>query len=147
MTDSTDLESAFDYYWRVAASAEGVEAPELVAQWRLGRWPFDRAAVGAPVLFELDGGSRGRPLTCQDCGARVRAPMANGSRGSVVSQPLGHATHDGMTRDRRKGNDAALAGYFVFRFTAEMLDSDPVGVLCPIIRLVIRLKSAGQSAG
>ena len=105
----SDLEAAFDTYWRVLGG------PDLEREYRFDaehRSRFDRAHPLARVAIEIDGGTH------------------NGGR---------HVTGDGFTRDCEKFNRAAFDGWLVFRLTSDMLRNDPAEHLRQIIAKIEEL--------
>lgn len=85
-----------------------IGGPELVPEYQFipaRRWRFDFADVLAMVAIELEGGT-----------------WRNGRH----NRPAGFAA------DCEKYNAATLAGWQVFRLTADMLRDDPAGHLIPI---------------
>lgn len=102
----SDLEAAFDTYWRT------LDGPQLAGEYRFDdarRWRFDRAHVAARVAIELDGGTH------------------NGGR---------HVRGDGFTRDCEKLNAATAQGWAVFRLTSDMLRDAPAQHLEQIIATI-----------
>lgn len=103
----TDLEAAFDTYWRILGG------PDLEAEFRFARpsrnWRFDRAHVLAHVAVELDGGTH-----------------SNGR----------HVRGDGYAKDCEKLNAAAAQGWAVFRLTTDMLRDAPAQHIAPIIATI-----------
>lgn len=102
----SDLEAAFDTYWRILAG------PDLEAEYRFDmarRWRMDRAHKLARVAVELDGGTH--------IGGR-------------------HVRGSGYTADCEKLNAAAAQGWIVFRLTPDMLRDDPVQHIAPIIATI-----------
>jgi hypothetical protein len=88
---SSALEKKFDWTWRA------LKGPPLSAEVRFHetrRWRFDRACIEAKVAFEIQGGV-----------------WING----------GHSRGVGFTSDCEKLNAAQLAGWTVFKLTADML--------------------------
>lgn len=123
---TSNLEAAFDTYWRqlggpdlepeyrFAAELAGGPGKGLrarLAALGLADWRFDRAHLSSLIAIEVDGGAwtQGR-----------------------------HTRGAGFAEDCRKINAAMLAGWLVFRFTGDMLTSDPAGYLEPVIRLMER---------
>jgi len=89
-----------------------LSGPEPVAEHRFHRerrWRFDFAWPSAMTAIEIDGGaySRGR-----------------------------HTRGKGFEADLEKLNAAALLGWRVFRFTPQMLKSEPIECLKPIIAFI-----------
>lgn len=106
MMTETDLTRKFDTLWRQ------IGGPELEREVRFHprrRFKFDRASRVARVAVELDGGTW--------VGGR-------------------HVSGVGFARDCEKLNLAILAGYVVFRFTTDMLDTDPAGHLEPVAEFI-----------
>ena len=104
----SDLEAAFDTYWRIMAG------PDLEHEYRFHpqrRWRFDRAHTLARVAVELDGGTH------------------SGGR---------HVRGSGYTGDCEKMNAAAADGWAVFRITTDMLRDEPAQHLAPIIATIER---------
>lgn len=102
----SELEAAFDTYWRILAG------PDLEAEYRFDaqrRWRLDRAHIVAKVAVELDGGTY------------------SGGR---------HTTGSGYARDCEKLNAATAQGWSVFRLTADMLRSAPAQHIAPIIATI-----------
>jgi len=110
---SSDLERTFETRWRQ------IGGPPLESEVRFHptrKWRFDfayRDRTGKLVAgFELDGGTWGRV-------------------------PGRHTRGAGFAGDCEKINHAQLMGIRVFRFTADMLASDPRKHLEPIRDLLI----------
>lgn len=104
----SDLEAAFDTYWRIIAG------PGLEAEYRFDtqrHWRLDRAHLVARVAIELDGGTY------------------SGGR---------HTTGSGYARDCEKLNAATAQGWAVFRLTSDMLRDAPSQHLAPIIATIER---------
>lgn len=102
----SDLEAAFDTYWRIMAG------PDLEPEYRFHaqrKWRLDRAHAVARVAVELDGGTH------------------NGGR---------HVRGDGYTRDCEKLNAATANGWAVFRLTSDMLRDAPAQHIAPIIATI-----------
>ena len=102
----SDLEAAFEYYWRV------LNGPPLVAEYQFlpdRKFRFDFAYIPALVGIECDGGT-----------------WSNGR----------HSTGKGFTNDCIKIKLAILAGWRVFRFTTDMLTNEPEVHLRPIIEFI-----------
>lgn len=101
---TSDLEAAFDYYWRI------LDGPELEHEYRFApprRWRADRVHVPTRTLIELDGGahSRGR-----------------------------HTRGSGFIRDCEKLNAAAARGYHVFRLATGMVNVENIEMIIHYIR-------------
>lgn len=100
------LARSFETFWRQLGG------PDLTAEYRFHptrRWRFDFAHVPSRTAFELDGGT-----------------FTHGR----------HVRGKGFSNDCEKINTAQLLGWRVFRFTADMLDSDPAGHIEPVVKLV-----------
>ena len=100
------LERTFDTYWTTICG------PELVAEHRFApprRWRTDRAHVGARVAIELEGG------------------VWSGGR---------HTRGAGFEKDCEKYNALSADGWLLWRFTAGMLERDPVGCLAPVLAAI-----------
>lgn len=109
MPKQSPLERTFATLWRT------INGPELQPEYKFHparRWRFDFAAPDAMVGIELEGGTWG-----------------NGR----------HNRGDGYAADCAKYNAAGLAGWQVFRFTADMLANDPYGHLLPVAEYIIRM--------
>lgn len=76
-------------------------------------WAFDFAYIqpGLNIAIELEGGV-------------------------WLKEKSGHTTGKGYSKDCQKYNQAQLLGFWVFRFTADMLATDPAGHLEPVIKLM-----------
>jgi hypothetical protein len=103
---SSDLEAAFDYYWRI------LDGPELEAEYRFApprRWRADRAHVGAKVLIEIEGG--------------------------MFSLVVGrHTRGAGYQKDCEKYNRAAALGWVVFRLATGMVEPEHIEPIIQYIR-------------
>lgn len=98
---TSTLESAFLYYWRALAP----DAPLPIAEYRFApprRWAFDFCWPDALVAVELEGGTR-----------------QNGR----------HNRAQGYEKDCIKYNEGTRRGYKIFRFTSNMLHTDPGGCI------------------
>ena len=114
----SDLEAAFDYYWRA------LDGPELRAEQQLNSvhgWKFDRVHVATKVVIEIEGGTM-RYKTRPD-----------GTREYVGGR---HNRGPGFEADCIKYNWAAAHDYAVFRLTSGMLTQAPAEHLEPIIALI-----------
>ena len=99
------LERTFETLWRQLGG------PELEPEYRFHdtrRWRFDFAIPEQRLAIELEGGT------------------FTGGR---------HTRGKGFAADCHKYNEAALAGWRVFRLTADMLRDDPFGHLLPVVEL------------
>lgn len=106
MREPSELEAAFVTLWRTLGG------PELQREFRFAparRWRFDFAEPASRIAIELEGGT-----------------WSNGR----------HNRPQGFAADCIKYNAAALAGWRLFRFTADMLRDDPAGHLLPVINLI-----------
>lgn len=65
-----------------------------------------------------------------------RGMVAIELEGGTWLEKSGHTTGKGYSKDCQKYNQAALLGFRVFRFTADMLTNDPAGHLGPVIELM-----------
>ena len=104
--NKSNLEAAFDYYWRI------FDGPSLKQEYRFDtkrRWRFDRALPDNLIAIELDGGTfnQGR-----------------------------HTRGTGYSADCEKLNTAILAGWRVFRLTSDMLQNDPQKHIGQIIQFI-----------
>jgi len=103
---SSDGEALFDAHW------QRLGGPPLVKEYTFSptrKWRFDGAFLDAkPILiaFEIEGG---------------------------VWQGQGHANPYRFEEDCEKYNTAQMNGWFVFRFTPQMLERDPDGCLAPCL--------------
>lgn len=98
---ASQLESAFLGWWQVLRPS----SPQPVAEFKFDparRWRADFAWPDAKVLVELEGGAW------------------SGGR---------HTRGAGFTADCNKYNRAVELGWKVFRYTSDMLDADPQGVV------------------
>lgn len=120
----SDLEATFDFHWRAlggnpltpehrfAAHLAGGPGRGLRSRLQsagLRDWRFDRADLGSQIAIEIDGGTWNEG---------------------------GHVTGTGYRNGCEKCNAAQLAGWLVFRFTADMLRDNPAGNLEPVIALI-----------
>lgn len=99
------LETAFDYYWRALAP----DTPPPVAEYHFAmprRWAFDFCWPDAMVAVELEGGTR-----------------QNGR----------HNRAQGYEKDCEKYNEATRRGWRLYRFTSNMLHSDPAACVALVI--------------
>lgn len=85
------------------------------------RWRFDLAWPEMMLAIELEGGTRGRPVTCHACGSRVRARQRDGSVGRELRIGGAHGRAR-VDSDAEKYNVAALAGWRVLRYTTAMVE-------------------------
>lgn len=104
---TSELESAFDTYWRLLAP----DMPTPVAEHRFSKWRkwrFDRAWVNEKVAVELEGGvyTHGR-----------------------------HTRAKGFIADCEKYNAAALEGWLVLRYTCDQM-RDPSAVIEQVKRAI-----------
>lgn len=102
----SNLEAAFDYYWRV------LNGPPVEAEYRFDkarRWRFDRCHPRTLTAIELDGGTftQGR-----------------------------HSRGMGYSADCEKLNAATAQGWRVFRLTSDMLTKDPQKHVKQIIEFI-----------
>lgn len=102
----SDLEAAFDYYWRV------LDGPPVEAEYQFHptrKWRFDRCHPRTLTAVELDGGtfSQGR-----------------------------HTRGAGYSADCEKINTATAAGWRVFRLTSDMIQNDPQKHIGGIIEFI-----------
>lgn len=111
-----------DYVARVIEHA-GLPEPEREHRFSpCRRWRFDFAWPAHRLAVEVEGGTRGRPVTCHACGVRVRARTRDGTVGREVRLSGAHGAGR-MSTDAEKYNAAALAGWIVLRYTTEMVES------------------------
>ena len=111
----SDLEAAFDNYWRI------LDGPDLEPEFRFDparRSRFDRAHRLARVAIEIDGGTWGK----------------RNKNGELV--PGRHVRGTGYTDDCEKLNRATAQGWAVFRLTSDMLRDAPAQHLGQIIATI-----------
>lgn len=104
----SDLEAAFDFFWRV------LEGPELESEVKLcpsRDWRFDRFHGAAGVIIEIEGGTR------KNGGGRHNRP-------------------DGFEDDCIKYNWTQTQGLALFRLTSRMILDDATVHLPPIIEAI-----------
>ena len=105
--NGSELERAFDTYWRIYASDMPAPIEEhRFSKWR--KWRFDRAWVTEKVAVELEGGlyTRGR-----------------------------HQRPKGFSDDCDKYNMASLEGWLVLRYTIVQMDN-PEGLIAQVRRAI-----------
>lgn len=116
----SELERTFETYWRQLGG------PDLEAEYRFApprKWPFDFAHPQTKIAIELEGGTYARKgaKRCEYCG---QIPQGR------------HTTGAGFAADCAKYNQAAIMGWRVFRFTTDMINTDPAGHLGPVIEAI-----------
>jgi very-short-patch-repair endonuclease len=102
------LEQTFDALLRL----HGADIPSAVAELRFApprRWRFDRAWPDMHVAVELEGGI-----------------WTNGR----------HNRPQGYQKDMEKYNAATVEGWAILRFSADMLENDPVGCIALLAELL-----------
>jgi hypothetical protein len=105
--NGSELERAFDTYWRIfAPDMPEPKEEHQFSKWR--NWRFDRAWVAEKVAVELEGGlyTRGR-----------------------------HQRPKGFSDDCDKYNMASLEGWIVLRYTVVQMD-DPEGMIAQVRRAI-----------
>lgn len=137
------LNDLFLARWRTLAA----DMPAPVAEYapiKERRWRCDFAWAAEKVAVELDGGGYGQLVTCQQCGAAVRARKKDGSAGALLRIPYpSHYNEDGHERDNEKSNALTLEGWLVLRFTSRQLENDPYAAINAVkLLLQLRMKEA-----
>ena len=105
---TSDLESAFDTYWRMLAPSH----PAPVAEHRpipARRWRIDRAWPDLKIAVELEGG------------------VYSGGR---------HTRGAGYEKDLEKYNAMTVAGWRILRYSANQLQDNPDWVVTQIVTLI-----------
>jgi len=121
--EGSALQRAFDTLWRQLGGPplEKEVKAHLIFPNCNRKFRYDRGYLPLKILIELDGGTwavaGAKP--CSLCGKK---------------QQGGHSTGGGARRDAEKGNLAASDGWFLFRFTTDMV-SDPDRFLLPLVEL------------
>lgn len=108
------LEVKFEQIWKI------LKGPPLEKEFKFHHtrmWRFDFAVLGNKVAIEVEGGQYGIGKPCPSCKQR---------------RMVGHHTVSGFAEDAEKYNEAARAGWRVFRLTESMIRVDH---LSPIIEL------------
>jgi len=111
----SELERAFDTQFTVLRN--GLPFPEKYFVFIPGRrFHLDRAWPNFKVGVELQGGTRGRPVTCHNCGVKVRAKKKDGSPGKQLSI-LGYHTQSSVYQsDMNKNNLGQINGWTILHF-------------------------------
>lgn len=110
----TDHADNFAYYWRIAVLTQHAPEGEREHHFHPERdWRFDFAFPTQKVAVEIDGGNR-------------KAEIVNGRAVAV-----GRHTQSG---DYEKLNAATALGWRVFRYTPEMLERDPAGIIEQVLK-------------
>lgn len=79
------------------------------------KWRIDFAHPEVKLAIEVEGGTWGQPIRCQNCGVLVR-------RGRAIVRAAGrHNSAAGMTKDAEKYNAMAIGGWTLIRVTSEMV--------------------------
>ena len=122
----SDLETAFLAAWHLVPGR-----PEPERNYRFHgtrKWRFDFAWLDAGVAVEIEGGTQGRRVKCQCCGAVVRARKGDGSAGRELRIGGGHNRGEVYRDNCAKYNAATLDDWTLLRYTTEDLAEKPVQV-------------------
>lgn len=114
----------------------GVGLPEPEQQYRFDpsrRWRIDFAWPAVMLAVELDGGTQGRPVTCHQCGCRVRAMKKGGKLGRELRIGGGHSRGDSHRAQYEKQNALIRAGWVLLRYDSQQLREDTPVVLNEIL--------------
>lgn len=111
--------------WEAALLSKIDEAglPTPVREFRfhpVRKWRFDFAYPDMKLAIEVEGGTYGRLVYCQACGALVVHKTKTGKR-IPVRIGGGHNTAQGYEEDTEKYNAAKLLGWHVLRFTPKAI--------------------------
>jgi very-short-patch-repair endonuclease len=114
MARQSNLETAFETYWRVYWRHRGnpIIPPSLLPEYRFHakrKWAFDFAHIQAKVAVEIEGGT-----------------FTNGR----------HTRGAGYAADCEKYNQATAMGWAILRYTSDMLSNDPMAVCEQIATLI-----------
>ena len=84
------------------------------------KWRFDYAFPDRKIAIEIEGGTFGRVVVCNNCGSRVMRTLKDGSA-VPVREGGRHNTGAGFEADLEKYNEAAILGWRVVRVSAPMI--------------------------
>ena len=110
----SDLERIFETLYVQYGRMEDIDLPELQWQYMFDEkrdWEFDYAHLSSKTAIELDGGEW------------------LGAKG-------GHTSGTGKRRDCEKQNAAVVLGWSVLRFTASMLEDDPIKCIEQVLVII-----------
>ena len=98
---------------------------------------FDFAIIYGSVKIgiEVEGGTFGRPVVCDNCHQPVKRRTRSGHV-YQVREGGRHNTGKGMSEDYRKYNLAECLGWHVLHYTTDMLDKNPGQVLNDVLLLI-----------
>jgi DNA-binding CsgD family transcriptional regulator len=138
----TDLERAFDS--QLAMLGQDMPRPEPNFVFHPPRkWAFDRAWPDHHVAVELEGGSHGPEVHCQNCGSTVRAVKHDGSIGRAIHLGSAHG-RDRLTSDGEKYNAASLDGWLLLRFFHDDVYGNPF-LMVDTIRHALATRTPAQT--
>lgn len=86
------------------------------------RWRFDIAWSDLKVAAEIEGGIFGNPVTCHNCGTRVKAQTKTGTWFEVRTGGR-HNWGKGFERDVEKYNEAAIMGWKVLKIIPSHIEN------------------------
>lgn len=136
MTKVSDLEYAFDTQFKRLGSDLPIPEPnvEIIPN---RKFKFDRVWRLERLAVELEGGSLGRRVSCQNCGEIVRAKRADGVLGREIRIGGAHQTTR-FTKDIEKYNLAAQLGWTLLRFTRKDVLDDPFSMVDQIRNILLK---------
>jgi ATP/maltotriose-dependent transcriptional regulator MalT len=136
MAKVSDLEYAFDTQFKRLGS----DLPEPKSNVEIipdRKFQFDRVWEDERLAVEIEGGSLGRRVSCQNCGEIVRAKRADGAPGREIRIGGAHQTTR-FTKDIEKYNLAAQHGWTLLRFTRKDVLDDPFSMVEAIRKVILK---------
>jgi len=98
-------------------------------------WRFDFAIPEMKIAIEVEGGTYGAPVVCNNCGMKVSRLTKAGLR-YYVREGGRHNRGKGFAGDREKYNSAVILGWKVLSFTTEQILREPKTVMNYILLLI-----------
>lgn len=129
LVGKSDLEAAFDFQLRVLAP----DLPKPEPEWYFAKprkWRVDRAWPQHKLAVEIEGGTWGTKIVCQNCGTVVRAKK----RGGIGRELRRYGGHNaaGFKKDIEKYNRLAELGWTLLRYSNEDIHGDPHSMVSQI---------------
>lgn len=117
------------------AFLRGIRCPEPQRQYQFDparKWQIDFAWPEVMLAVEIDGGTKGKAVTCHSCGVKVRALKANGRPGRELRIGGGHSRGKSHEAQYEKQNAMVLAGWTVLRYCSQQIHEDTPAMLYEI---------------